>query len=96
MAGHEQEMDLPDSWCEQSGELYCLGCRRDLAAESGVLAVGEDATRERTAKARASALVDFEIQRDPERSNGEIARAIRASVSAVAKGRERLGVEQPS
>lgn len=51
-----------------------------------------DATPERRAQLRAGALVEFEVKRDPDRSNGEIARAIRCSVPAVLRARERLGV----
>ena len=89
MAGHECP-GLPESWVEESGKAVCLSCRRELAAETGVQSAPDGATRENTAKLRSRAVVEFEIQRNPERSNGEIARSIRSSVMAVAKARQRL------
>jgi hypothetical protein len=89
MPGHESP-GLPESWSEESGNCVCLACRRELAAETSVESAPDGATRESTAKLRSRAVVEFEIQRDPERSNGEIARSIRSSVMAVAKARQRL------
>jgi hypothetical protein len=39
---------------------------------------------------RAQALIEFEIRRDPDRPNGEIAKVVRCSVPAVLKARQRL------
>jgi hypothetical protein len=89
MPGHESP-GLPESWVKESGKCVCLACRRELAAEIGVQSAPDGTTREKTAKLRSAALVEFEIQRNPERSNGEIARSIRSSVMAVAKARQRL------
>jgi hypothetical protein len=36
--------------------------------------------------------VEFELERDPERTEGEIARSARTSIGAVRKARKRLGV----
>jgi hypothetical protein len=91
MRGQEQ-VEHPAAWIEEKGEVYCLACRRARAAEAALNDAPPDLTDQRRAKLRAGALVEFEIRRDPERSNGEIARAIRTSVSAVMKARERLGV----
>lgn len=49
-----------------------------------------DATPQRRAQLRAAAMVEFEVKRDPDRSNIEIARAIRSSVAAVMNARQRL------
>ena len=88
MPGHERRRP-PSGWGKQGDAIHCLACRRDLAAEEA-LDRAEDATREERAKLRASARVDFEINRDPERPNGEIAKALRCSVPAVMRARERL------
>ena len=89
LPGHEPG-GLPAGWVEEGGAAYCLGCRRALAAEAAVAAGPADATLEERARQRRCALIEFEIERDPERPNGEIARTVRCSVSAVLKARERL------
>lgn len=86
MPGHEQT-GLPSGWAKSGGQAHCLVCRRALAAEAGV---ADGATIEDRAKQRRAALLEFEIERDPERPNGEIARAVRCSVPAVLKARQRL------
>jgi hypothetical protein len=62
-----------------------------MAAEASLKDAPEDMPNQRRAQLRAGALVEFEIKRDPDRSNGEIARSIRSSQQAVQKARERLG-----
>ena len=42
-----------------------------------------------------TALIEFEVKRDPNRGNGEIAKACRSSIPAVAKARKRLGYDEP-
>ncbi len=44
---------------------------------------------------RRAALIEFEVRRTPDHSNGMIAKACRSSVSAVAKARDRLGLPDP-
>ena len=51
--------------------------------------------REKRAKLRSTALIEFEVKRDPNRGNGEIAKACRSSIPAVAKARKRLGYDEP-
>jgi hypothetical protein len=89
MPGHERRRP-PSGWGKHRGAIHCLACRRDLAAEAALAKAGADTTREDRAKLRASARVDFEILRDPERPNGEIAKALRCSVPAVMRARQRL------
>jgi hypothetical protein len=89
MPGHEHG-GPPIAWIEEDGCLYCLTCQRALAAEAGSSTAPADSTTASRAKMRAIALVEFEIKRDPERSNGQIARAIHTSVPAVIKARQRL------
>ena len=82
----------PAEWREEGDELYCLACRRAVAAEEGLAAGPEETTNEGRAKARAAALVEFEIRRDPGRANSLIARACRTSVPAVRRARRRIGI----
>jgi hypothetical protein len=89
LAGSEPH-EHPPHWAEEDGDLYCLGCRRALAAEAGFANAPADVTREQRVKLRTEALVEFEIERDPERPNGEIAKIARCSVPAVLKVRRRL------
>lgn len=89
MPGFEH-LERPSAWVEDSGEIYCLACRRELAAKAGADAAPSGTTRQLRAQLRAAALIEFEILRDPKRSNGEIARVIGTSVPAVVKARERL------
>ena len=53
----------------------------------------DTATLEERAKIRTTALIEFEIDRDPDRPNGEIAKVVRCSVPAVLKARKRLEAE---
>jgi hypothetical protein len=89
MAGHERS-ELPDEWIDDEGQVYCLACRREIAAEAGLAGAPEDTTAKRRAELKAGALVEFELKRDPERPDGEIARALRTSVAAVLRARQRL------
>jgi hypothetical protein len=82
----------PSEWREEGDELYCLACRRAIAGEAGLEAAPEETTNEGRAKARAAALVEFEIRRDPERANSVIARACRTSIPAVVRARRRIGI----
>ena len=91
LPGHEAATSTPAGWGKHSGGLYCLACRRDLAAEAAWASAPDSLSLEDRAKLRASAVVEFEIKRDPERPNGEIAKVARCSVPAVVKVRKRLG-----
>jgi hypothetical protein len=85
-----EHLERPSAWAEEGGEVYCLACRRELAAEAGVDAAPSATTVKRRAQLRTDALIEFEVSRDPERPDSQIARAIRTSVPAVVKARERL------
>jgi hypothetical protein len=81
---------LPPNWVQDAdGNHYCLVCRRERAVEAKLIEAG-DAEPEARAKLRSSAVVEFEIERDPERTEGEIAKAAGTSVLAVRKARRRL------
>jgi hypothetical protein len=91
MPGRER-FERPSAWIEDGELFYCLACRRELAAEAGLIGAAPGAAAQDRAKLRAAAVVEFEVRRDPDRSNVEIARAARSSVNAVLKARQRLGV----
>lgn len=83
---------LPEGWTSSDGGL-CLICRRERAADSvldSVPAVRNLAARVRLRKA---AILDFEVSRVPDRSNGQIAGACHTSPRAVAESRLRLAAE---
>ena len=43
---HEVERPrLPSTWSRENGELYCLGCRREMAGDAGVALLDEGASR---------------------------------------------------
>jgi hypothetical protein len=84
---------LPSTWSREAGELYCLGCRRELAGEAGVEDLEDDATNEERRKTRVQARIEFEIGRDPDREDNRIAKACGTSIAAVRKARARLGDE---
>ncbi|MDP9189432.1 MAG: hypothetical protein M3O25_09315 [Actinomycetota bacterium] len=83
---------LPPSWVAEGEEIYCLGCRRDLAGEAALLELAEDAPADQRQQRRSHARIEFEIGRDPSRPDNRIAKSCRTSVIAVRKARQRLGL----
>ena len=81
--------DAPPHWVAEDGKHYCLACQRERAVETA-LEGSDDAGIEARAKLRSAAVVEFEIVRDPDRTEGEIARSARTSIGAVRKARKRL------
>jgi hypothetical protein len=92
MAGQERQ-EPPAGWSVEDGGTHCLSCRRALAAEAACGVAEAALSRQDRAKLRSQALIEFEVKRSPDRPNGEIAKALSCSVPAVAKARERLGLE---
>jgi hypothetical protein len=93
---HEVERPrLPATWAKEDGELFCLACRRDLAGEAGLEGVDEDASSQKRQQIRSKARIEFEIQRDPDRSDNLIAKACGTSTVSVRKARGRLGLVPP-
>ena len=84
---------LPSSWAMQDGALYCLSCRREMAGEAGLEGIGEDTPGDKRLRIRSQARIAFEINRDPERSDNQIAKVCRTSTVTVRKARARLGLE---
>jgi hypothetical protein len=89
MPGHERKAP-PAGWDTKGGVSHCLRCRRAEAADAAIEKAPAGTTREERAKIRATAVLEFEILRDPDRPNGEIAKVVRCSVPAVLKSRRRL------
>ncbi len=87
---------LPDNWSSSDDGDFCLICRRERAAEAALEATPDDVTHKDRAGLRRAALLEFEVSRTPDRSNGEIARACRSSVPAVADARRRLDIADPA
>lgn len=85
----------PPNWIERGDDAYCLNCRRELAVEEALEEMPADSPAAGRAKIRSRAVVEFEIRRDPDRRDGEIARSARCSVMAVSKARKRLGTPAP-
>lgn len=81
---------LPNSWASESAGDFCLACRRQRAAEAALTAAPSASSRDARAKLRRTGLIEFEVRRMPERTNGSIAKTCRASAAAVAAARRRL------
>lgn len=86
---------FPEAWERERSGTFCLGCRRDRAAEAALESAPEDSPIEVRAKLRRAALIEFEVSRRPDHNDGAIAKACRSSVSAVASARERLKLPAP-
>ena len=80
----------PPNWVRDNGLYYCLVCRRERAIDAAIEKAGPEITAAERAKLRSSAVVEFELKRNPDRTEGEIAKAARASISAVRKARKHL------
>ncbi len=87
MDSHERR-GLPADWIENVRGPVCLHCRRELVAEAAVGTVGLSLAER--ARRRSSSIVEFEVKRNPDRSNSQIANAVHTSVGAVVKARKRL------
>ena len=87
---HGERVPLPETWVDSDDGRFCLGCRRERAAEAALDAAPSDCPRDDRAKLRRSSLIEFEVRRTPDRADNVIARACRTSPSAVAATRRRL------
>jgi len=84
--------ELPGTWVREDGELYCLACRRDRAAEAGLDGVSDDVSNETRKHLQSQARIEFELRRKPDRLDNRIAKSCHTSVVAVRKARVRLGL----
>jgi hypothetical protein len=90
-----EKVALPESWTSDKHGTFCLLCRRDRAAQAALDDAPADCGLEERAKLRRSALIEFEVRRRPGHGDGEIAKACRSSVAAVAAARRRLKIPKP-
>lgn len=86
-----EAMPLPEAWEVCGDEAFCLGCRRQRVAEAAVDAAPTVTDRNARVRLRRTALIEFEVRRTPDRTNGAIAKACRSSIRVVAATRRRLG-----
>ena len=84
---------LPTTGVQADGLLYCLACRREMAGDASLEGIAADTPNEKRLRIRSQARIEFEINRDPERPDNQIAKSCRTSTVAVRKARARLGLE---
>jgi hypothetical protein len=85
--------ELPATWIEEDGELYCLGCRRERAGEAAVAGLDDSVTPKRRGQIESRARIEFEMKRRPESHDSRIAKACGTSIKAVRQARVRLGMQ---
>lgn len=81
---------LPEFWTSSAEGDFCLICRRQRAVEAALDAAPSDTGRDGRVKLGRTGLVEFEVRRTPDRSDGEIAKACRTSAAAVRATRQRM------
>ena len=91
-----EHTELPDNWTSSTEGHFCLGCRRERAANAAIESAPSDSAFDARSKLRRAALIEFEVRRTPDQANNAIARACHSSVAAVAKVRESLQLAEPS
>ena len=84
--------ELPGTWIRDGDELYCLGCRREMAGEAALVGLEDNSADDRR-KAESRARIDFEMKRRPEAQDSRIAKSCHTSVKVVQKARVRLGMQ---
>jgi hypothetical protein len=90
-----ESVPMPGNWADTSEGVFCLICRRERAAEAALDDAPSDSPVATRAKLRRAALIEFEVSRTPDHTDGIIARACRTSVSAVTRARRRLELPDP-
>lgn len=81
---------LPTAWTSSSEGRFCLVCRRERAGDAALESAPSGSPREARVRLRRAALIEFEVSRTPDQTDGAIAKACRSSVSAVSQARGRL------
>ena len=84
--------DLPGTWVEEDGELYCLACRRERAGEAALVGLEDEPAANRQ-KAESRARIDFGMRRRPDTQDSRIAKSCHTSIKAVQQARVRLGMQ---
>jgi hypothetical protein len=79
----------PEGWGEESGELHCLNCRREIVI-SAATAIDEPSGPAERRKVAQRAVAEFELRRDPDRRDAVIAKSIRSTRTLVTQARAAL------
>ncbi|MGH3266891.1 MAG: hypothetical protein ACRDNS_33485 [Trebonia sp.] len=90
-----EHTSLPSTWASSTEGKFCLRCRRERAGSAALDSAPTGATRDARVRLHRAALLEFEVSRVPDRSNGVIAKSCRSSVPAVAEARRRLHLPDP-
>lgn len=90
-----EPVPMPSTWIDSPEGVFCLVCRRDRAAEAALATAPSDSPVASRAKLRRAALIEFEVSRTPDHTDGVIARACHTSVSVVSRARHRLELPDP-
>lgn len=85
-----ESVPMPESWDSSADGDFCLTCRRGRAGEAALDAIPTGSSIEERARARRAGLIEFEVLRRPDLTDGRIAKACRTSASTVAAARRRL------
>ncbi|HEY5815588.1 MAG TPA: hypothetical protein VIS95_04535 [Solirubrobacterales bacterium] len=85
---------LPDNWVSSAEGCFCLTCRRHQAGEAALDAAPSDSGRDARVKLRRTGVIEFEVRRSPDRTDGSIAKACRTSASTVAAARRHLRLRE--
>jgi hypothetical protein len=88
MDGHL--VPLPSSWESCAEGDFCLACQRSRAADAAQDSAPDGCSTTDRAKARRTGLIEFEVRRTPDLTDGAIAKVCRTSGAAVAAARKRL------
>jgi len=86
---------FPQTWASSTEGRYCLVCRRERAASEALESAPSGSSLEVRTRLRRAAMIEFEVRRTPDHTDGAIAKACRSSVSAVAQARSRLRLSDP-
>jgi hypothetical protein len=86
---------LPDTWASSAEGRFCLVCRRERAATAALEAAPSNSPIDVRARLRRAAVIEFEVRRTPDHTDGAIAKACRTSAAAVAEARRRLRLPKP-
>jgi hypothetical protein len=84
------EAPLPAGWDDCADGTFCLGCRRRRVGEAALEAAPVAADRDDRMRLRRTAVIEFELRRSPDKTNGSIAKTCRSSIPVVAATRRRL------
>jgi hypothetical protein len=88
-------ISLPDNWASSVEGLFCLTCRRERAGDAAMDSLPSDGPVADRARQRRAGLIEFEILRTPDHSDGMIAKACHTSTSTVTETRRRLRLPLP-